>query len=122
MGNYHWYLKQSLHFGCERIVALMWDPENPYRLHVLCSGWCYLSYNWHWSTDRSEGDDRNDFANVAVINGGKNFLSVVETYHVVYIGPCALLIGKNTGKTGARVFNLRVILPNTNLSPMIQIE
>lgn len=73
VGNYHWYLKQSLHFGCERIVALMWDPENPYRLHVLCSGWCYLSYNWHWSTDRSEGDDRNDFANVAVINGGKIF-------------------------------------------------
>lgn len=71
VGNYHWYLKQSLHFGCERIVALMWDPENPYRLHILCSGWCYLSYNWHWSTDRSEGDDRNDFANVAVINGDK---------------------------------------------------
>ncbi|XP_078070069.1 elongator complex protein 1 isoform X2 [Mustelus asterias] len=74
VGNYHWYLKQSLHFGCdeaERIVSLMWDPESLYRLHVLCSGWHYLSFNWHWTTDRSIGDDSNDFANVAVIDGDK---------------------------------------------------
>ncbi|XP_069778820.1 elongator complex protein 1 isoform X2 [Narcine bancroftii] len=71
VGNYHWYLKQSLHFGCQRIVSLMWDPESPYQLHVLCNGWCYLSYNWHWTTDRSNGHDSSDFANVAVINGDK---------------------------------------------------
>uniref|UniRef100_UPI00398E37B0 elongator complex protein 1 isoform X2 n=1 Tax=Pristiophorus japonicus TaxID=55135 RepID=UPI00398E37B0 len=74
VGNYHWYLKQSLHFGCDRagrIVSLMWDPESPYRLHILCSGWRYLSYNWHWTTDRSTGEDSSDFANVAVINGDK---------------------------------------------------
>ncbi|XP_072114226.1 elongator complex protein 1 isoform X2 [Mobula birostris] len=69
--NYHWYLKQSLHFGCECIVSLMWDPESAYQLHVLCIGWCYYSYNWHWTTDRSKGDDSNDFANIAVINGDK---------------------------------------------------
>ncbi|XP_059830752.1 elongator complex protein 1 isoform X1 [Hypanus sabinus] len=69
--NYHWYLKQSLHFGYECIVSLMWNPESPYQLHVLCSGWCYYSYNWHWTTDRSKGGDSNDFANIAVINGDK---------------------------------------------------
>ncbi|XP_067839650.1 elongator complex protein 1 [Heptranchias perlo] len=74
VGNYHWYLKQSLHFGCDperQIVSLMWDPESPYRLHVVCCGWHYLSYNWHWTTDRSTGEDSNDFANVAVIDGDK---------------------------------------------------
>ncbi|XP_038660039.1 elongator complex protein 1 [Scyliorhinus canicula] len=74
VGNYHWYLKQSLHFGgdrAERIVSLMWDPESPYRLHVLCSGWLYLSFNWHWTIDRSTGEESGDFANVAVIDGDK---------------------------------------------------
>ncbi|XP_060695479.1 elongator complex protein 1 [Hemiscyllium ocellatum] len=72
VGNYHWYLKQSLHFGCtqvERIVSLMWDPERPYRLHILRSGWLYQSYNWQWTTNRSTGEDSSDLANVAVING-----------------------------------------------------
>ncbi|XP_048451171.1 elongator complex protein 1 isoform X1 [Rhincodon typus] len=74
MGNYHWYLKQSLHFGCnqvEQIVSLMWDPESPYRLHVLRSGWLYQSYNWHWTINRSTGKDSSDLANIAVINGDK---------------------------------------------------
>uniref|UniRef100_H2ZRP6 Elongator complex protein 1 n=1 Tax=Latimeria chalumnae TaxID=7897 RepID=H2ZRP6_LATCH len=74
VGNYHWYLKQSLHFGSDaesQIVALTWDPENPYRLHVLCCGWHYLCYDWHWSTDRSAGENCDDSANVAVIDGDK---------------------------------------------------
>ncbi|XP_067886712.1 elongator complex protein 1 isoform X2 [Heterodontus francisci] len=74
VGNYHWYLKQNLHFDCDQagqIVSLMWDSESPYRLHVLCSRWHYLSYNWHWTTDRSMGEDSTDFANVAVIDGDK---------------------------------------------------
>ncbi|XP_041042916.1 elongator complex protein 1 isoform X2 [Carcharodon carcharias] len=72
--NYHWYLKQTLHFGCDQtgqIVSLKWDPESPFRLHVLCSGWLYLSFNWHWTTDRSTGEDSSDLANVAVIDGDK---------------------------------------------------
>ncbi|KAJ6653507.1 hypothetical protein lerEdw1_009179 [Lerista edwardsae] len=72
-GNYHWYLKQSLHFGGSegsRIVSLAWDQENPYRLHILCQQWQYLCYDWHWCTDRSNSEEANDLAQVAVIDGG----------------------------------------------------
>uniref|UniRef100_A0A8D0GW18 Elongator complex protein 1 n=1 Tax=Sphenodon punctatus TaxID=8508 RepID=A0A8D0GW18_SPHPU len=70
-GNYHWYLKQSLHFGSSeksQIASLMWDLETPYQLHVLCKQWHYLCYNWQWDTDRSIG---GDVSNVAVIDGGE---------------------------------------------------
>uniref|UniRef100_A0A8C4N4Z8 Elongator complex protein 1 n=1 Tax=Equus asinus asinus TaxID=83772 RepID=A0A8C4N4Z8_EQUAS len=79
VGNYHWYLKQSLPFstsGKSKIVSLMWDPVTPYRLHVLCQGWHYLCYDWHWTTDRSLGDNSSDMANVAVIDGSKVLVTV----------------------------------------------
>ncbi|XP_060092966.1 elongator complex protein 1 [Heteronotia binoei] len=77
-GNYHWYLKQSLHFGSSedgRIVSLSWDPEIPYRLHILCRQWLYLCYDWQWSTDRSTGEGANDSAGVAVIDRDKVLLT-----------------------------------------------
>uniref|UniRef100_A0A8D0FPN4 Elongator complex protein 1 n=1 Tax=Strix occidentalis caurina TaxID=311401 RepID=A0A8D0FPN4_STROC len=73
-GNYHWYLKQSLHFGSleeNQLVSLLWDRENPYRLYVLCQGWHYLSYDWHWTTDHGMGENSQHMSNVAVIDGGK---------------------------------------------------
>lgn len=73
VGNYHWYLKQSLHFGSaekSQLVSLLWDPEIPYRLHALCRGWHALCYDWHWSADRSAGEESHPVANVAVIDGG----------------------------------------------------
>lgn len=79
VGNYHWYLKQSLPFstcGKSKLVSLMWDPVTPSRLHVLCQGWRYLCYDWHWTTDRSSGDNSSDMANVAVIDGSKELGSV----------------------------------------------
>lgn len=79
IGNYHWYLKQSLPFsacGKGKIVSLMWDPVTPYRLHVLCQGWHYLCYDWHWTTDRSSGDNSSDMANVAVIDGNRVLVTV----------------------------------------------
>ncbi|KAH0628486.1 hypothetical protein JD844_009739 [Phrynosoma platyrhinos] len=73
-GNYHWYLKQTLHFdnseGSQPIVSLAWDQETPYRLHILCQQWLYLCYDWQWSTDRSIGEGASDLASVAVIDGG----------------------------------------------------
>ena len=79
IGNYHWYLKQSLPFdtcGKSKIVTLGWDPVTPHRLHVLCQGWHYLCYDWRWTTDRSAGDSLSDMANVAVIDGSKELKSV----------------------------------------------
>ncbi|KAM9206961.1 elongator complex protein 1 [Dugong dugon] len=79
VGNYHWYLKQNLHFsscGKSKPVSLMWDPVTPYQLHVLCQGWHYLCYDWHWTTDRSSGDNASDLANVAVIDGYRVLVTV----------------------------------------------
>uniref|UniRef100_A0A8C1ITK5 Elongator complex protein 1 n=1 Tax=Cyprinus carpio TaxID=7962 RepID=A0A8C1ITK5_CYPCA len=78
VGNYHWYLKQSLHFGSEPLRALAcvcWDPEKPLRLHLLTRGWVSYTYDWGWSTDRSHGTDYHDNANVAVIDGDKILLT-----------------------------------------------
>ncbi|XP_074936110.1 elongator complex protein 1 isoform X2 [Phalacrocorax aristotelis] len=80
-GNYHWYLKQSLHFGSleqNRLVSLLWDRENPYRLHILCQGWHYLSYVWHWTTDRGMGENSQHVANVAVIDGDKVLVTAFQ--------------------------------------------
>ncbi|XP_069834097.1 elongator complex protein 1 isoform X2 [Dendropsophus ebraccatus] len=74
VGNYHWYLKQSLHFGSEenkRVVSVVWDPEISYRLHIVCTGWQYLCYDWAWSTDRSGGHGSGGQTDVAVIDGDK---------------------------------------------------
>ncbi|NXS51860.1 ELP1 protein, partial [Brachypteracias leptosomus] len=80
-GNYHWYLKQSLHFGSleeNQLVSLLWDQENPYRLHVLCQGWHYLSYDWHWTTDHGMGENSQHMANVAVIDGDKVLVTAFQ--------------------------------------------
>ncbi|XP_043371415.1 elongator complex protein 1 isoform X2 [Dermochelys coriacea] len=81
VGNYHWYLKQSLHFGSaekSQLVSLLWDPEIPYRLHALCRGWHALCYDWHWSTDRSTGEESRLVANVAVIDGDKVLVTAFQ--------------------------------------------
>uniref|UniRef100_A0A452UM17 Elongator complex protein 1 n=1 Tax=Ursus maritimus TaxID=29073 RepID=A0A452UM17_URSMA len=86
VGNYHWYLKQSLPFstcGKSKLVSLTWDPVTPSRLHVLCQGWHYLCYDWHWTTDRSSGENSGDMANVAVIDGSKEVLVTVFRQGVV---------------------------------------
>uniref|UniRef100_A0A8C0EGY0 Elongator complex protein 1 n=1 Tax=Bubo bubo TaxID=30461 RepID=A0A8C0EGY0_BUBBB len=80
-GNYHWYLKQSLHFGSleeNRLVSLLWDRENPYRLYVLCQGWHYLSYDWHWTTDHGMGENSQHMSNVAVIDGDKVLVTAFQ--------------------------------------------
>nr|DBA28623.1 TPA: hypothetical protein GDO54_008951 [Pyxicephalus adspersus] len=74
VGNYHWYLKQYLHFGNNedsKVVSLTWDPEISYRLHVVCVGWQYFQYDWCWNTDRSSGQSPGSQADVAVIDGDK---------------------------------------------------
>uniref|UniRef100_A0A671MQN1 Elongator complex protein 1 n=1 Tax=Sinocyclocheilus anshuiensis TaxID=1608454 RepID=A0A671MQN1_9TELE len=58
VGNYHWYLKQSLHFGNEALrapVCVCWDPEKPLRLHLLTRGWASYTYDWGWSTQHIWG-------------------------------------------------------------------
>uniref|UniRef100_A0A673WLU6 Elongator complex protein 1 n=1 Tax=Salmo trutta TaxID=8032 RepID=A0A673WLU6_SALTR len=78
VGNYHWYLKQSLYFGTDPQRApadVSWDPERPLRLHLVTRGWASLTYDWGWSTDRSHGVDGQDNANVAVIDGDKVLVS-----------------------------------------------
>ncbi|NWZ66404.1 ELP1 protein, partial [Acrocephalus arundinaceus] len=80
-GNYHWYLKQSLHFGSleeNQLVSLLWDRENLYRLHILCQGWNYLFYDWYWTTDHGLGENSQHMANVAVIDGDKVLVTAFQ--------------------------------------------
>lgn len=74
VGNYHWYLKQSLDFGREprkAPICVCWDPVGPLRLHVVTRGWSSITYDWGWTTERSPGLDAADNAGVAVIDGGR---------------------------------------------------
>uniref|UniRef100_H3D601 Elongator complex protein 1 n=1 Tax=Tetraodon nigroviridis TaxID=99883 RepID=H3D601_TETNG len=74
VGNYHWYLKQSLDFGRDPQKApacVCWDPESPLRLQVVTRGWSSITYDWGWTTERSPGLDAADSASVAVIDGDK---------------------------------------------------
>lgn len=75
VGNYHWYLKQSLDFGADpqrALVSVCWNPERPLRLHVVTRSWTCITYDWSWTTDRSAGPDAADNASVAVIDGGEH--------------------------------------------------
>ncbi|XP_022111138.1 elongator complex protein 1-like [Acanthaster planci] len=74
VGNYHWYLKQSLDFAVRegnRMAAVQWDPEHAHRLHVVMQSGRYLQYTWRWATNHSRGTDCSDGACVAVIDGDK---------------------------------------------------
>lgn len=87
VGNYHWYLKQSLEFGRDpqkAPVCVCWDPERPLRLHVVTRSWTSVSYDWGWTTDRSPGLDAADNANVAVIDGEK---ILVTTFRQCVVPP-----------------------------------
>uniref|UniRef100_A0A7N8X2E4 Elongator complex protein 1 n=1 Tax=Mastacembelus armatus TaxID=205130 RepID=A0A7N8X2E4_9TELE len=74
VGNYHWYLKQSLNFGRDpqkAPVCVCWDAESPLRLHMVTRTWTSITYDWGWTTERSPGLDDTDDASVAVIDGSK---------------------------------------------------
>lgn len=101
MGNYHWYLKQSLPFstsGKNEIVSLLWDPVIPCRLHILCQGWHYLCCDWHWTTERSSGNSTSDMANVAVIDGSKLLGNVLMNMWVLTQGLQMCWFNQNSGE------------------------
>ncbi|XP_078577191.1 elongator complex protein 1-like isoform X2 [Branchiostoma floridae x Branchiostoma japonicum] len=78
VSNYHWYLKQNLHFGkslADRPAAVVWDAEHPYRLHLVCHGGRYVMYEWTWVINRSDGRTSEDNSYVAVIDGDKVLLT-----------------------------------------------
>uniref|UniRef100_A0A8C4GK70 Elongator complex protein 1 n=1 Tax=Dicentrarchus labrax TaxID=13489 RepID=A0A8C4GK70_DICLA len=87
VGNYHWYLKQSLDFGRDSQKApacVCWDPERPLRLHVMTRSWTSITYDWGYTTERSPGLDAADNANVAVIDGDK---ILVTTFRQCVVPP-----------------------------------
>ncbi|XP_052279525.1 putative elongator complex protein 1 isoform X1 [Dreissena polymorpha] len=86
-GNYHWYLKQSLHFvgGEDRVGAVMWDVEQEYRLHIVMRSGAYHRYTWAWDTDTSTGRMSEDQAIVAVIDGASVLMT--PTRHMVVPPP-----------------------------------
>lgn len=85
--NYHWYLKQCLHFqgndSC--ICAFLWDPEKDCMLHVMCSNGRYLQYTFSMTNSHSDGRSKDDQALVAVIDGAKVLLTAMK--HMVVPPP-----------------------------------
>lgn len=73
VGNYHWYLKQSLYFNSDKPTSVIWDPEHAYKLHIVSSAGKYSQYTWSWATNCSCGKTENDQALVAVIDGGEKY-------------------------------------------------
>ncbi|XP_076443667.1 elongator complex protein 1-like isoform X2 [Babylonia areolata] len=69
--NYHWSMKQNLTFDSRHgnVSALIWDPEQAYRLHVVTSKGHYFQYTWAWATNHSIGMTSHDPASVFVIDG-----------------------------------------------------
>uniref|UniRef100_A0A671U8I9 Elongator complex protein 1 n=1 Tax=Sparus aurata TaxID=8175 RepID=A0A671U8I9_SPAAU len=89
MGNYHWYLKQSLDFGRDSQkapVCVYWDPQHSLTVHVVTRSWTSITYDWGWTTERSPGLDATDKANVAVIDGGENKI-LVTTFRQCVVPP-----------------------------------
>uniref|UniRef100_A0A665V8G8 Elongator complex protein 1 n=1 Tax=Echeneis naucrates TaxID=173247 RepID=A0A665V8G8_ECHNA len=87
VGNYHWYLKQSLDFGRDpqkAPVCVCWDPEHPLKLHLVTRSWTSITYDWGWTTERSPGLDATDNASVAVIDGDK---ILVTTFRQCVVPP-----------------------------------
>jgi len=72
MSNYHWYMKQRVNFEKSKgkINAVVWDPIDALRLHVLFESGHYATYTWTWTTNHSTGQTSDDLATVAVIDGG----------------------------------------------------
>ncbi|XP_047028993.1 putative elongator complex protein 1 [Helicoverpa zea] len=80
IGNYHWYLKQTLTFNAEQNISrIMWDNDfdiaNNKKLHVFLHNGQHFSYNWIWNVDNSRGFGADDDAVVAVIDGNKLLLT-----------------------------------------------
>lgn len=66
--NYHWYLKQWLHFPSP-VISLCWDHNAANAAHILLVDGALHYYQWTWTVDHSLGVADNDLATVAVIDG-----------------------------------------------------
>ncbi|XP_075929206.1 elongator complex protein 1 isoform X2 [Petromyzon marinus] len=83
VGNYHWYLKQSLQLGGgdgggeggEPLAALCWDPECPQRLHCVMAGGAYVVREWWPGSDAGRCLDEGAGSSVAVIDGDRVLLT-----------------------------------------------
>ncbi|KAJ8714548.1 hypothetical protein PYW07_002773 [Mythimna separata] len=80
IGNYHWYLKQTVIFNSDQDISkIMWDNDfdiaNNKKLHVFLHNGQHFSYTWIWNVDHSRGYGPDDDAVVAVIDGNKLLLT-----------------------------------------------
>lgn len=80
IGNYHWYLKQTITFNSDQDISrIMWDNDfniaNNKKLHVFLHNGQHFSYTWIWDVNRTRGYGSDDDAVVAVIDGNKVLLT-----------------------------------------------
>lgn len=76
IGNYHWYLKQSMKYD-ENIVDFTFDYSinEQYSLHVLLESGCYIIYKFKFAIDHSYGDSSDNQGLVAVVDGKELLLT-----------------------------------------------
>ncbi|XP_063699383.1 LOW QUALITY PROTEIN: elongator complex protein 1 [Culicoides brevitarsis] len=77
IGNYHWYLKQTLRFEA-KIAFFEWSPRSNEKksLYVSLENGQLLSYQWNYIVNHSRGNkSNNDEGVVAVIDGKKLLLT-----------------------------------------------
>uniref|UniRef100_A0A336MED4 Elongator complex protein 1 n=1 Tax=Culicoides sonorensis TaxID=179676 RepID=A0A336MED4_CULSO len=74
IGNYHWYLKQTLKFN-STIENISWSPRSSEKktLYVLLENGHILTYQWNYIINHSLGKNENDQGVVGVVDG-KNLL------------------------------------------------
>lgn len=74
--NYHWYLKQTLHFNSkQKINAVVWDADikvsRNKTLYVTLQNGDFYRYSWTWNTNHSLGTTTTDDSVVVVIDDKK---------------------------------------------------
>lgn len=76
IGNYHWYLKQSMKYD-DNIVDFAFDYSinEQYTLHVLLESGSYIVYKFKFEIDHSYGDSTDNQGIVAVVDGKELLLT-----------------------------------------------
>lgn len=78
--NYHWYLKQTIHFmPSEKLHFLGWSlaPRTAKKLHLLTDS-RVMALTYEWSVEQSKGISKNDKCVVTVIDGHKILLTAFK--------------------------------------------
>ncbi|ELR18862.1 elongator complex protein 1, putative [Acanthamoeba castellanii str. Neff] len=73
--NYHWYMKQEFKYHDWELADLLWDPENPMNLTVICRSGHLMRYHLCWDPTISDGNALTNESVAAVVDGASVLLT-----------------------------------------------